>query len=158
MMGNTGLVTGTNNAVPQVILQGDHQVKYDGTKSWRQQIFRYGFTINRIVAAADAPIGSLAPYVSTNVGLSEMSFAASGPFTCAATNGTTVSGASCPLNYPVEIVSVTTASGTSRRSLARTTRRQRLVQPGGHLFWGSFKNKKEFNFECWRSVCARARP
>ena len=111
VMGNTGLVTGANSTVPQVILQSDHQVKYDGTKSWRQQIFRYGFAFNRIVAAADAPIGSLAPYVSTNVGLSEMSFAASGPFTCAATNGTRVSGASCPLNYPVEIVSVSNGLG-----------------------------------------------
>ena len=110
-MGNTGLVTGANSTVPQVILQSDHQVKYDGTKSWRQHIFRYGFTLNRIVAAGDAPIGRLAPYVSTNVGIPEMSFAASGPFTCAATNGTRVSGASCPLNYPVEIVSVSNGLG-----------------------------------------------
>jgi hypothetical protein len=110
-MGNTGLVTGPNSTVPQVILQSDRQIKYDGTKSWREHIFRYGFTFNRILAAGDVPIGSLAPYVSTNVGLPEMSFAASGPFTCSATNGATVSGASCPLNYPVEVVSVSNGLG-----------------------------------------------
>jgi len=110
-MGNTGLATGPNNSVPQVILQSDHQVKYDGSKILGPHIVRYGFTFNRIAAAGVVPLGSLAPYLITNIGTSEMNFAASGSFTCTATNGATVTRASCPLNYPVESVSVSNGLG-----------------------------------------------
>jgi hypothetical protein len=44
--------------------------------------------------------------VLTNVGPSEQAFAAGGTFTCPVPNGTTATGASCPLNYPVEFVAV----------------------------------------------------
>jgi hypothetical protein len=30
-----------------VILQSDHQIKYDGSKIWGPHIIRYGFTFNR---------------------------------------------------------------------------------------------------------------
>jgi Carboxypeptidase regulatory-like domain len=110
-MGNTGLVTGPNSNVPQVILQSDHQIKYDGSKILGLHIVRYGFTFNRIAAAGFVPVGNLAPTLLTNVGMSEMNFAAAGTFTCPATNGATVTGASCPLNYPVEIVSVSNGLG-----------------------------------------------
>ena len=110
-MGNTGLVTGANSNVPQVILQSDHQIKYDGSKVVGSHILRYGFTFNRIAAAASAPLGSLAPGLSTNIGPSEIRFAATGTFTCAVPNGATLTGASCPLNYPVEFVSVSNGLG-----------------------------------------------
>lgn len=110
-MGNTGLVTGPNGVVPQVILQSDHQIKYDGSKILGPHIIRYGFSFNRIAAAGNAPLGSLAPTLSTNAGISEMDFAAAGTFACTATNGATVTGASCPLNYPVEVVSVSNGLG-----------------------------------------------
>ena len=110
-MGNTGLVTGANSNVPQVILQSDHQIKYDGSKIVGSHILRYGFTFNGIAAAASAPLGSLAPALSTNIGPSEIRFAATGTFTCALPNGATLTGASCPLNYPVEFVSVSNGLG-----------------------------------------------
>jgi len=110
-MGNTGLATGPNGNVPQVILQSNHQIKHDGSKIWGPHIIRYGFTFNRIVAAADAPVGSLAPTLSTNIGTPEMNFAAAGTFTCMATDGAIVRGASCPLNYPVEFVTVSNGLG-----------------------------------------------
>lgn len=110
-MGNTGLATGPNSTGPQTILQSDHQIKYDGSKVWGPHIIRYGFTFNRIAAAGDVPFGSVAPTLSTNIGPSETEFAAAGTFACTATNGATVTGSSCPLNYPVELVSVSNGLG-----------------------------------------------
>jgi hypothetical protein len=105
-MGNTGLVTGPSSIVPETILQSNHQIKYDGSKIWGRHVIRYGVTFNRIAAAGNVPFSSFAPTLSTNIGTSEMNFAAAGTFSCTATNGVTVTGASCPLNYPVEIVSI----------------------------------------------------
>lgn len=105
-MGSTGLVTGPNFSAPQVILQSDHQIKYDGSKTLGLHIVRYGFTFNRIAGAGFVPVGSLAPTLITNIGTSEMDFAATGTFVCTATTGASLTGASCPLNYPVEIVVV----------------------------------------------------
>ena len=110
-MGNTGLVTGPNANVPEVVLQSDHQIKYDGSKAVGSHIIRYGFTFNRIAAAGDVRFGSLAPTLSTNIGTSEMNFAAVGTFACTATDGAIVTGASCPLNYPVEVVFVSNGLG-----------------------------------------------
>jgi hypothetical protein len=110
-MGNIGLTTGPNNIAPEVILQSNHQIKYDGSKIAGPHIIRYGFTFNPISVAAVVPLGSLVPSLSTNVGTSEINFAAAGAFSCMATNGATVTGASCPLNYPVEIVSVSNGLG-----------------------------------------------
>src|SRR5262249_13457438 len=110
-MGNTGLMTGPNGNMPQVILQSNHQIKYDGSKILGPHIIRYGFAFNPIAVAAVVPVGSLAPSLSTNIGPSEIKFAAAGTFSCTATNGATVTGVSCPLNYPVEIVSVSNGLG-----------------------------------------------
>ena len=101
-MGNTGLVTGPNFSAPEEVLQSNHQVKYDGSKMAGTHIIRYGFDFNRIVAAAFAPVGSLAPSLITNVGPSEESFAQAGPFPGGDTN---------PLNYPVESVSLSNGLG-----------------------------------------------
>jgi Carboxypeptidase regulatory-like domain len=106
VMGNTGLITGPSASAHQDVLQSNHQAKYDGAKTVGRHILRYGFSVNRLVAAGFVPLQSIAPYVSTNVGDSEEAFAATGTFTCTATDGATVTGARCPLNYPVEYVSV----------------------------------------------------
>ena len=104
LMGNTGLVTGPNLNAPSVAIQSNDQIKYDGSKSLGSHIIRYGFDLNRIASAGFAPTNILAPTLLTNVGPSEEAFAAAGTFTCGAPNGMTVTGASCPLNYPVELV------------------------------------------------------
>jgi hypothetical protein len=106
VMGFTGLVTGPWGVAHQTILQSNHQAKYDGSKTVGRHILRYGFNVNRIAAAGFVPSQSLVPSVGTNVGDSEKGFAATGTLTCIATDGAKVTGASCPLNYPVEYVTV----------------------------------------------------
>jgi Carboxypeptidase regulatory-like domain len=106
VMGNTGLITGPSGSAPQKLLQSNHQIKYDGSKTVRSHIVRYGFTFNRIAAAGFVPFQTLTPYVSINVGNPEIGFAAGGNLTCPAPNGVTLTGANCPLNYPVEFVQV----------------------------------------------------
>jgi hypothetical protein len=101
-IGNSGLATGPSFNAPQAILQRNHQVKYDGSKTVRAHIIRYGFDFNRIAGAGFVPFGSLAPSLSTNLGASEVAFAQTGPFPGGDTN---------PLNYPVESVSVSNGLG-----------------------------------------------
>jgi len=91
-------------SAPVLILQSNHQARYDGSKALGHHIVRYGFDFNRIAIAASARQVSLAPLLSTNIGTSEESFAAAGTFACAAPGGVMLTGASCPLNYPVEVV------------------------------------------------------
>lgn len=98
-----GLVTGPSGSAPWVILQGNDQIKYDGSKTVSSHIVRYGFTFNHIAAAAYVPLQTLAPYLSTNVGQSEKNFAAN---SCGTGNPCFAGGISNPLNYPVEGVSV----------------------------------------------------
>ncbi|HEV2395684.1 MAG TPA: carboxypeptidase regulatory-like domain-containing protein [Candidatus Sulfotelmatobacter sp.] len=102
-MGNTGLVIGPSGSAPWIILQSNHQIKYDGSKTARSHILRYGFTFNRIAAAGYVPFGELAPYLSTNVGQYEQTFAAN---SCGVGTPCFPGGVSNPLNYPVESVSV----------------------------------------------------
>ena len=101
-MGNTGLITGPSGSAPWVVVQSDHQVKYDGSKTLGSHVIRYGFNFNRIGAAAWAPLQRLAPFLSTNVGDSEEAIAQNGPFPGGDTN---------PLNYPVEFVQVSNGLG-----------------------------------------------
>jgi len=102
-MGNTGLLTGPSGNAPQVILQSNHQIKYDGSKTAGLYILRYGLTLNRIAAAGSTPFQTLAPFLSTNVGFSEEEFAQTqGPFP---------GGDSNPLNYPVEFVQISNGLG-----------------------------------------------
>ncbi|HXZ40110.1 MAG TPA: carboxypeptidase regulatory-like domain-containing protein [Terriglobales bacterium] len=102
-MGNTGLATGPAGSAPWLILQSNHQVKYDGSKTASSHVLRYGFTFNRIVAAGSVPIQALAPYLSTNVGPSEETFAAN---SCGVGTPCFPGGIANPLNYPVETVDV----------------------------------------------------
>jgi carboxypeptidase family protein len=101
-MGNTGFTTGPSGTAPWAIVQGDHQIKYDGSKISGRHILRYGFTFNRIGLGAWAPVQSLTPFLAANVGDSEKSFAQNGPFPGGDTN---------PLNYPVEFVQVSNGLG-----------------------------------------------
>lgn len=101
-MGNTGLITGSSSNVPLLILQCNTQAKYDGTKTFGAHILRYGIDSNSIGGAGFAPLGSIAPLLFTNVGMSEQVFAQAGPLSGGKTN---------PLNYPVETVTVSNGLG-----------------------------------------------
>lgn len=94
-MGSTGLFTGPNFLAPQSTLQSDHQLKYDGSKTLGRHIIRYGVGYNHLLGGGFANFNSIAPFLFTNIGTLETSFAATGPFP---------GGASNPLNYPVEQV------------------------------------------------------
>lgn len=96
-MGNSGLDTGPIVFAPNIVLQSDYQVKYDGSRTIGPHLLRYGFDFNRFPFAGFLPFNSLAPIVSINIGPAEQAFAQSGPFPGGMTN---------PLNYPVEIVTL----------------------------------------------------
>jgi hypothetical protein len=107
-MGSTGLATGPNSFAPQGILQSNHQLKYDGSKILGPHIIRYGFTFNRIAAAANVPLESLAPSLFVNVGSSEEMFAEN---SCGPGTPCFQGGIANPLNYPVEVVTVSNGLG-----------------------------------------------
>ena len=119
-MGNTGLVTGPSGFAPQVIVQSDRQIKYDGTNTLGAHILRFGLNFNRIGGVGWAPTQS--PFVSTNVAPSEESFAQNGPFP---------GGDTSPLNYPVEIVQVSNGLGYFTASPG-------LGFPAGSIFFHRF--------------------
>jgi hypothetical protein len=79
-MGQTGLVTGPNYLAPQSTLQSNHQFKYDGSKSMGSHVIRYGFGFNHIEGGGFANFQSIAPYLITNIGTSEVQFANTDPF------------------------------------------------------------------------------
>lgn len=105
------LYTGPNGGSPFQLFQSDLQLKYDGSKPLGTHLLRYGVDFNRIVAWGFVPSWSLAPSVVTYLGPAEQAFAALGNFSCTAPNGTTLTGISCPLNYPVETVTVSNGLG-----------------------------------------------
>jgi hypothetical protein len=92
---SNGFYAGPNLLAPQSTPQSNHQIKYDGSKSFHNHIFRYGFAFNHIQGGGFANFFGLAPRVSWKQGSAEEAFAASGPNPGGITN---------PLNYPVERV------------------------------------------------------
>jgi hypothetical protein len=92
------LSTGPNTLAPQVTIQSNKELKYDGSKSWKNHIFRYGFSYNRIVAGGFAAFNAVAPTVDGNPG-----------DTTNANFGTLPGGANNPLNYVIEPFAGTTA-------------------------------------------------
>ncbi len=92
------LSTGPNLLAPQVTIQSNKEVKYDGSKSWKNHIFRYGFAYNRIVAGGFAAFGAVAPTVDGNPG-----------DTTNPNFGTLPGGVNNPLNYVIEPFATTTA-------------------------------------------------
>ena len=87
------LATGPNLLAPQVTIQSNKQVKYDGSKPWKNHIFRYGFALNRIVAGGFAAFNSAAPTITSTP--SDLSGAA----------------AANPLNYPIETLTIGNGQG-----------------------------------------------
>jgi hypothetical protein len=92
---SNGFYAGPNLLAPQSTPQSNRQVKYDGSKSLHNHIFRYGFAFNHIQGGGFANFFGLAPRVGWQQKPAEEAFAATGPFPGGITN---------PLNYPVERV------------------------------------------------------
>jgi hypothetical protein len=93
-LGN-GFYSGPNPNAPQSTPQSNHEIKYDGSKSVRSHILRYGFAYNHIQGGGFASFFGFAPRISWHQTPAAEAFAATGPYP---------GGAANPLNYPVERV------------------------------------------------------
>lgn len=101
VMGSTGLAVGPNFLAPQTTAQSDHELKYDGIKTiGNSHTIRFGVAFNHIQGATYSSFLKYGPQIVSTVSTSEVTNAASGPFP---------GGASNPLNYPAD--SVTIANG-----------------------------------------------
>ncbi|MGH9404248.1 MAG: carboxypeptidase regulatory-like domain-containing protein [Terriglobia bacterium] len=96
--------SGINFLAPQATQQHDLQTKYDGSTVHGTHIIRYGFDWNHILGGGFASFLALAPAVGDNFTAADQTAAASGPFP---------GGASNPLNYPVDSVTMGNGVGFS---------------------------------------------
>jgi hypothetical protein len=90
--------SGPNFLAPQITQQHDLEFKYDGSTIWGKHVIRYGVEINRILGGGFASFLATAPAVGDNYDAADVAFAtASTAFP---------GGASNPLNYPVDDVTL----------------------------------------------------
>jgi hypothetical protein len=94
--GANDFCSGPNFLAPQSTFQTDKQFKYDGSRTFRGHVFRYGFGYNRLQGGGTAQFLGLAPAVSS---VSDPKLAVGDP-----TN---------PLNYPVQQVTLGNGQGFS---------------------------------------------
>jgi hypothetical protein len=108
--GADSFCSGPNFLAPQQTMQSDHQIKYDGSKLYKNHIFRFGAGYNNIKGGGLAAFLGLAPAVNSPGGFGQCaggSFAnpcAGSPAAFAAGNPFGPGGDSNPLNYPVASV------------------------------------------------------
>jgi hypothetical protein len=100
VMGSTGLGAGPNFLAPQSTAQSDHELKYDGTRVIGSHVIRYGVAYNHIQGFAYGAFLKFGPQIVSTVSTAEVAAAGTGPFP---------GGASNPLNYPAD--SITIANG-----------------------------------------------
>ncbi|MBS1851915.1 MAG: TonB-dependent receptor [Acidobacteria bacterium] len=93
--------SGPNFLAPQATFQSNRQVKYDGSKPFRNHIFRYGAGYNHIVGGGYAEFLGLAPAVGAPTDSCDT--------ICQSLQG----GAGNPLNYPVTNVTLGNGQGFS---------------------------------------------
>jgi hypothetical protein len=111
-MGGTGLIAGPNYLAPQSTPQSDHQIKYDGSKIIRSHVIRYGASYNHIQGGGFASFFKNGPLIVSAVSQTEM-MNASNPLI-----GTFPGGASNPLNYPADSITVGNGLGYSSTKAA----------------------------------------
>jgi hypothetical protein len=118
--------TGPNFLAPQKTYQENTQIKYDGSKTLGAHIIRYGFGYNHIQGGGFAEFLGLAPAVSSPTGL--VNCTTPGQLNCISdlSLGGFQGGASNPLNYPVEAVTLGNGIGFSSEKPA-------FGLPGGGL-------------------------
>lgn len=104
IMGASGLTAGPNYLAPQSTPQSDHEIKYDGSKVWGSHVIRFGMAFNHLQGGGFASFFKNGPLIVSAVSQGEMTNAATGPFP---------GGASNPLNYPADAVTVGNGLGYS---------------------------------------------
>jgi hypothetical protein len=112
-IGNT-FATGPNLLAPQTTPQSDHQLKYDGSRTWGSHIIRFGITYNHLQGGGFAKFFSLTPSVFDPENAADVTFANAQSFVCP--GGQT--GASCPYNYPLDFAFVGNGLGFSTENKA----------------------------------------
>jgi hypothetical protein len=94
---------GPNYLAPQSTPQSDHELKYDGSKTIRNHIVRFGATFNHIQGGGFADFFGLAPFVASSP-ISQLLGCTAVSATCPAGPDGTV--ASNPLNYDVAAIQI----------------------------------------------------
>ncbi len=98
---------GPNFLAPQSTPQSDHEYKYDGSKTIRNHIVRFGTTFNHIQGGGFAAFFSVAPVVFSSTSgpasLDANCMGAPNPACPAGPDGTTASN---PLNYDVQAITL----------------------------------------------------
>jgi Carboxypeptidase regulatory-like domain len=100
--GGSGFASGSNPQAPQQTKQDSKQARYDGTRTWGNHTIRFGGAVNKIDSLISADLFGLAPQIGSDTSASSVLLAVTGPF---------AGGASNPLNYPVD--SITLGNGSS---------------------------------------------
>jgi hypothetical protein len=93
--------SGPSFLAPQQTYQSDHQFKYDGSRALGAHILRYGGGFNHIFGGGFASFLALGPAVGAGIA------------DCAATCMSLPGGASNPLNYPANSVSLGNGQGSA---------------------------------------------
>lgn len=106
---------GPNYLAPQSTPQSDHQFKYDGSKTIRSHIIRFGASFNHIQGGGFASFFSVAPVVFSNPGLLDPNCAAVSAACPAGPDGTTASNF---LNYDVQGITIGNGIGYSTANKA----------------------------------------
>ena len=91
--------SGPSFLAPQQTYQSDYQIKYDGSRALGAHIFRYGGGFNHILGGGFASFLALAPAVGSGIA------------DCAGACLTLPGGASNPLNYPANNVTLGNGQG-----------------------------------------------
>lgn len=97
--GGSGFGSGINYLAPQTTVQTNKELKYDGSKSWRSHVFRYGFGLNLIQGYSVADFYGSAPVVTADTSTTSTDYVI-------ANCGNTPACLGNPLNYPVTSITI----------------------------------------------------
>lgn len=96
---------------PQGTIQANHQIRYDGSKQWRNHIFRFGGAFDKISIGSFAAFGALGAQVNGTTTTANEAAILANPSAYAAALATGGSPTDNPLNYPVTAVTVFNGQG-----------------------------------------------
>lgn len=120
--GADAFCSGPNFLAPQATMQSNKQIKYDGSRAFKNHIFRFGAGFDHIQGGGSAEFLGLAPAVGSPL----LTNGAQLPCIAAGNCPDPIGGASDPLNYPVTTVRLGNGQGFSSEKSA-------FGLPGGGL-------------------------
>ena len=114
--------SGPNFLAPQSTMQSNRQFKYDGGKSYKSHILRFGVGLDHLHGGGSAEFLGLAPAVGSQDGPTQQAFAANSWIAGCPLPGPTgpcfAGGAANPLNYPASDVTLGNGQGFSSEKAA----------------------------------------